>query len=185
MTYSRSVLAAAAVLVSLGCGVAQAALPEITAACSVTDITPNAADCRGFYGDQLLSGNSSAIDVQMQALAELGYNWDGNFAGVEKISGLNGTHSVDFSTMMSDFTYIGLHFGGGTGSPTPGQDSTAFYKLNAGAGLDIITLAFNASSDAVLYSTTPVPSVPEPETYALMLAGLGAVGFMVRRRRAD
>jgi hypothetical protein len=32
---------------------------------------------------------------------------------------------------------------------------------------------------------TPVPSVPEPETYALMLAGLGAVGFVARRRRHD
>ena len=29
-------------------------------------------------------------------------------------------------------------------------------------------------------SVTPVP---EPETYALMLAGLGAVGFIARRRR--
>ena len=27
--------------------------------------------------------------------------------------------------------------------------------------------------------------VPEPETYALMLAGLGAVGFAARRRKAD
>jgi hypothetical protein len=30
----------------------------------------------------------------------------------------------------------------------------------------------------------PVPGVPEPETYALLLAGLGVLGFVARRRRA-
>jgi hypothetical protein len=30
--------------------------------------------------------------------------------------------------------------------------------------------------------TTPVSPVPEPETYAMLLAGLGLIGFMARRR---
>lgn len=35
-----------------------------------------------------------------------------------------------------------------------------------------------------LLSQTIPAAIPEPETYALMLAGLGAVGFMARRRRS-
>lgn len=38
-------------------------------------------------------------------------------------------------------------------------------------------------SHATIYSGAIVPGIPEPETYALMLAGLAAVGFMSRRRR--
>jgi hypothetical protein len=38
-----------------------------------------------------------------------------------------------------------------------------------------------SSGNDVLVEISPVP---EPETYAMMLAGLGLVGFMGRRRKA-
>ncbi len=31
---------------------------------------------------------------------------------------------------------------------------------------------------------TPIPGVPEPETYAMLLAGLGVMGAVARRRKA-
>jgi hypothetical protein len=49
------------------------------------------------------------------------------------------------------------------------------------SGLHVRSLA-NGNSEGFVTVTTPVP---EPSTYALMLAGLGMVGFIARRRRQD
>ncbi|MDP4300801.1 PEP-CTERM sorting domain-containing protein [Leptothrix discophora] len=43
---------------------------------------------------------------------------------------------------------------------------------------------FNPWVDNVSVVSNTVTAVPEPETYAMMLAGLGAIGFMSRRRKA-
>jgi hypothetical protein len=45
------------------------------------------------------------------------------------------------------------------------------------------TSDFAPSKDVVIDDVYFAVAVPEPETYALLIAGLGAVGFMVRRRK--
>ena len=44
-----------------------------------------------------------------------------------------------------------------------------------------LAIANETSNTTSLYSMSMAP-VPEPETYAMLLAGLGLVGFMARRR---
>ena len=68
----------------------------------------------------------------------------------------------------------------------PGERAAFTFTGAALSSFDIGTLAsgvhvrrlFNGQSES--FVTT---AIPEPSTYALMLAGLGAVGFMARRRR--
>jgi hypothetical protein len=148
--------------------------------CSDTDITPSALSCVGFFSGNLLSNSPANITAQTSALASLGLTWDQNFTGDEKLSPLSGSHTLDFSTLLTGISYIGIHFGNGEGGPGNG---TAFYKLDAGAGLDTITLKYNASSDAVLYSVSPVRGVPEPASWAMMIVGFLGVGGTLRRAR--
>lgn len=53
------------------------------------------------------------------------------------------------------------------------------YAPNSVVGIHVQAFA-NGQSESLV---TTVTAVPEPGTYALMLAGLAAVGFMARRRR--
>jgi len=56
--------------------------------------------------------------------------------------------------------------------------ATAFTKVGIG-GLDL-----NGASKGFDLDAVSISAVPEPETYAMMLAGLGVVGWVARRRRA-
>ena len=49
-------------------------------------------------------------------------------------------------------------------------------------GVSYLVIANEVSNTTSLYQLTA--AVPEPETYAMLLAGLGLVGFMARRRKA-
>ena len=57
--------------------------------------------------------------------------------------------------------------------------TTGIYSINLATGTATSLGTFNGTLNGLT-----VAAVPEPETYALMLAGLGLVGFMAKRRKS-
>lgn len=58
-------------------------------------------------------------------------------------------------------------------------------SLSAGSYYYVATGIANGAGGGVYTLTSTTVPVPEPETYALLLGGLGVVGFLARRRRVD
>jgi len=85
----------------------------------------------------------------------------------------NGGLSIDF-----DNSPLAFAFGDG-GSFSLRVDDVSLTPHPADPGTPVASTGF-------ITVVTPriVNEVPEPETYALLLAGLGAVGFMARRRKS-
>ena len=107
----------------------------------------------GYTGAML--GGIAAVDGGLNAS---GCNGTGNFFCFD------GVHqAVNGSTMSLDFTVTASSFEG--------------YVPH-------LKVDWNGSENNYnLVSTNMVAAVPEPETYAMFLAGLGAMGFVARRRQ--
>lgn len=69
---------------------------------------------------------------------------------------------------------------------SPNQLYSATYKVYIGdsAGNELAAATGASTLETWAWQAPAVVPVPEPETYALMLAGLGLVGFTARRRKA-
>ena len=81
------------------------------------------------------------------------------------------------------FSAAGLGFAVTNGA----QNFSQYVQFSGLAGSRITGLTFTNSPtvDAFEVANFTITPVPEPETYALMLAGLGAMAMFARRRRAE
>lgn len=109
-----------------------------------------------------------------------------SFTSLEYLSGLDGDVNpgiIDFNKTLSGKTIIGIHKGVAgdwqTGRNKPGS-GTAFFIWNNLSPTDKVELNLKGLSNATLYMTS---AVPEPGTWMLMIAGIGLMGWQLRRRR--
>jgi len=80
----------------------------------------------------------------------------------------------------TNFTASGLGFPVTNGDQTFSQ----YVQFVASAGTTIASLSFTSGgTDAFESANFSVTPIPEPETYALMVAGLAALGFVSKRRK--
>jgi len=119
------------------------------------------------------------------------------YSGTGQITGFSGTLSslgkVDtFSSVMLDGQAFGSSVLGGKVWSINSNNTANHHLLSfdyTGTATPVTTtfgfLASNGGASTKNLINTQVAAVPEPETYAMMLAGLGALGFLGRRRKAQ
>lgn len=134
---------------------------------------------------------ASVVDSYLMPLAPAG-STVASFSVLSPAAGFSNTATINFASSMTSFTFL-------WGSPdaynllTDGTVSVTGASFSSGTGNNaqsaLYTFVDPLGFNSLTFSTTgiafelAVSPVPEPETYALFLAGLAALGFMKRRRQ--
>ena len=164
------------------------ALPAQATTCALSDFTPAATACAGYVdGPTIFNNNSGNVATVTSMLTSLGFVNAGsiNFASLYangsplKLSNLTGATHLSWSgaPTLSGTIFVGMHWGG------HGGDENAIYKLMLQSPVTSLTVKAEnpgGTSDAVLFLAPA--SVPEPATWAMMIAGFGLAGAAYRRR---
>ena len=107
-------------------------------------------------------------------------------AGVDYISFLWGSPDMFNSLTVNSTGSAGQVFTASSlGFPVTNGDQSfnQSVQFTALAGSKITSLVFASTDNAFESANFSITPIPEPETYALMMAGLGVMGFVARRRR--
>ena len=197
--FSRA-LGSALLILGSGHAIASASTPDIMCDDFLSAATPYVA-CVGLTGSGNISIAAANLAFADDADYSSEYKDDNTAAGsdnsvVDLIDNGNNSFTLKFLQNVGDGTstaLVGLRFVG------QGTNQLGYFRFDS-ADFDIgemLTFSwdplFSAGhiKHAGVYSNIVTPgiagpaAVPEPATYALMLAGLAAAGVVTRRRRPD
>jgi len=124
----------------------------------------------------------------------------GDWAEIAKVTARNGNDIVGIGYLQVDATDNMLATFTGTGfgtvnnlSPATENEGGGWAVLNPFGNAKVTSLHFTAVESSLCgtrsctnqsdYTLSSVTAVPEPGTYAMLLVGLGALGFMAKRRK--
>ena len=123
-------------------------------------------------GDVVIGFNKSGLDLNISSVAAVGHTVGGFLSFADQVllkTSAVGNYTDGFGASTS-------RWGDYSATMVDPNDSNVFWTIQE--------LAFNSTNWGTQISAINVTAVPEPETYALMLAGLGVVGWAARRRRS-
>lgn len=182
MKISQIAIAAALSLTALA---SQAALVAGSYTCSLTDVVPGATACSGAW-----QGNDVAPEANLaDTLAELANLSAGTWTYIGKSDDAGSGPFTSNPGGTSGTLTLDAPYSGTFAVSLKSSNEFSLYVWEDVMNVSSFTFDLgdtNGLSHASLFTSDRVipGPIPEPSTYALMLAGLGAVGLVARRRRA-